>query len=64
MSVNGRDICSKKCAKQYADKVDFVQTVKVKPGIKTNLSGSIEIMICNNKECLPPAKQEFSIALK
>jgi len=50
--------------KQYADKVDFVQTVKVKPGIKTNLSGSIEFMLCNNKECLPPAKQEFSIALK
>jgi len=49
---------------QYSDKVDFVQIVKVKSGAKTNITGSVEFMLCNNKECLPPAKQEFSIALK
>ena len=50
--------------KQYSDKVDFVQTVKVKPGIKTNISGTVAYMLCNNKECLPPAQKTFLVELK
>ncbi len=50
--------------KQYSNKVTFVQNVKVKAGVKTNFTGSIEYMLCNNKECLPPATQAFSIQLK
>ncbi len=49
--------------KQFSDKVDFVQTVTVKPGIKTSMNGTIEFMTCNDHECLPPTKQKFSIVL-
>jgi thiol:disulfide interchange protein DsbD len=50
--------------KQYSNKVDFVQTVKVKANVKTTLNGAVEFMTCNDHECLPPTKQQFSIALK
>jgi DsbC/DsbD-like thiol-disulfide interchange protein len=49
---------------QYADKVDFVQVVKVKGKIKTNLSGSTTFQICTNEKCLPPTTTKFSIALE
>lgn len=47
----------------YADKVVFSQLVKLKAPVKTNLSGSVEYMVCNDEMCLPPAKQKFSIPL-
>lgn len=47
----------------FADKVQFVQTVKVKPGIKTNLSGTIEYMVCDDSRCLPPVKKSFDLKL-
>lgn len=49
--------------KQFSNKVDFVQTVKLKADAKTNISGSIEYMVCNDKECLPPKTEKFSILL-
>ena len=50
--------------KQFSNKVVFVQQVKVKGKAKTSLSGSLDFMTCNNRECLPPKTQKFSIALK
>jgi hypothetical protein len=49
--------------KQFSDKVDFVQVVTVKGTVKTNLAGKVEYMLCDDKQCLPPASQSFSIAL-
>lgn len=49
---------------QYSGKVDFVQTIKIKGTVKTSVTGSIEYMVCNDKECLPPKKDSFSIPLK
>jgi hypothetical protein len=49
--------------KQFSDKVDFVQVVTVKGTVKTNLTGKVEYMLCDDKQCLPPATQQFSIAL-
>lgn len=49
---------------QFSDKVVFVQKVEVKGKAKTTLTGSVEFMTCNDRECLPPATQKFSIALK
>jgi thiol:disulfide interchange protein DsbD len=49
--------------KQFSDKVDFVQIVTVKGTVKTNLTGKVEYMLCDEKQCLPPASQSFSIAL-
>lgn len=50
--------------KYFEGKVDFVQTVKVKANAKTNISGSIEYMACNNEQCLPPKTVQFSVALQ
>ncbi|MES2005902.1 MAG: protein-disulfide reductase DsbD domain-containing protein [Bacteroidota bacterium] len=50
--------------KQFSDKVDFVQIVTLKKPVKTNISGSIEFMVCNDHECLPPATKKFSISIK
>lgn len=50
--------------KQFAGKVDFVQTVKLKKPLKTNVAGTIEFMVCDDTQCLPPSTQKFSIALK
>jgi hypothetical protein len=51
-------------ANQYADKVDFVQVVKLKANVKTNLTGSVEYQTCDDKKCLPPKTVNFSIAVK
>ena len=47
----------------YKDKVDFIQTVKLKSNIKTNITGKLEFMACNDEQCLPPAEVPFTIAL-
>jgi hypothetical protein len=49
--------------KYFSENVDFVQVVKLKSKAKTNFSGSVEFMVCNDQQCLPPATQKFSIAL-
>jgi DsbC/DsbD-like thiol-disulfide interchange protein len=51
-------------ANQYAGKVDFVQVVKLKGNVKTNLTGSVEFQTCDDKKCLPPKTVNFSIAIK
>jgi DsbC/DsbD-like thiol-disulfide interchange protein len=48
----------------YSDNVSFVQTVKVKNGIKTNLSGTVEYMVCDDSQCLPPVKKTFALTLQ
>ena len=47
----------------YADKVEFVQVVKLKANAKTSVNGEIEFMVCNDEKCLPPRKIPFSIKL-
>jgi hypothetical protein len=48
--------------KFFDENVDFVQTVKVNPGTK-KVSGTIEYMVCNDKQCLPPKTIAFDISL-
>src|SRR5215204_3115505 len=50
--------------KQFSNKVDFIQTVKLRGKAKTVLNGTIDFMTCNNKECLPPSTQKFSVVLQ
>ena len=50
-------------ANQYSHKVTFVQKVKVKGKVKTNVSGKLEFQTCDDKKCLPPKTVNFSIAL-
>jgi len=51
-------------ANQYSETVDFVQVVKTKSSVKTNLAGSVEYQTCDDKKCLPPKTVNFSVALK
>lgn len=50
--------------KQFSNKVIFVQKIKLKSSVKTSLNGSVEFMVCNDHECLPPSTEKFSIELK
>ncbi len=49
--------------KYYEKSVEFVQVVKVRGSAKSNLAGKVEFMVCNEKECLPPATVDFSVAI-
>ena len=48
----------------FSDKVQFVQTVTVKSVVKTNISGTVEYMVCNDSKCLPPVKKSFDLKLQ
>ena len=50
--------------KYYGDEVDFIQTVKVRGNLKTNIVATVEYMTCDDHQCLPPTKKTFSVALK
>ena len=45
----------------YENSVDFVQTVKLKSNVKTNLAGKVEFMVCNDKQCLPPSEVDINV---
>ena len=47
----------------YKDKVEFVQLVKLKAPVRTNVQGSLEYMACTNQQCMPPVTVKFSVAL-
>lgn len=48
--------------KYFEESVDFIQLVKVTPDTK-KVSGTVEYMVCNDKQCLPPKTVVFDIAL-
>jgi hypothetical protein len=49
---------------QYFDgNATFVQTVTVKGKVKTTLTGTVEYMVCNETQCLPPKTIPFKVNL-
>lgn len=50
--------------KQFSDKVEFVQVVKLKANVKTSAEVAVEFMTCNDKTCLPPSTKKFTVAIK
>lgn len=42
----------------------YTQTIKVPGGIKTNISGSVAYMVCDDRQCLPPSKKTFDLKLQ
>lgn len=52
----------KSVLKFYENKVDFVQYVKVNPNTKS-VKGTLEYMVCDNRQCLPPKDIDFEINL-
>lgn len=51
-------------ANQYSTSVTFVQKVKLKANVKTNFTGNVEYQTCDDHQCLPPKKVNFSVAIK
>jgi hypothetical protein len=49
--------------KYYEKNVDFVQTVTAKSGAKSNLTGKVEFMVCNDKQCLPPSEVDIKVSV-
>lgn len=47
--------------KYYEKTVDFVQKVKVRSAAATVVKGSVNYVVCNDKQCLPPKDVPFSI---
>lgn len=47
----------------FNSRVDFVQKVTTRANIKTNISGTIKYMVCNDRECLPPRSVPFQLAI-
>jgi len=45
----------------YEDVVNFVQTIKLKGKVKTNVAGKVQFMVCNDSRCLPPATIDFKV---
>lgn len=59
-----RDNKLKVSANQYSKKVDFVQVVKLKADIKTNVTGEVYYQTCNDEKCLPGKKVKFTIPIQ
>ncbi|WP_315821449.1 protein-disulfide reductase DsbD domain-containing protein [Paraflavitalea speifideaquila] len=49
--------------KYYSEEVNFVQVVKVKGNVKTNITGTVEYMTCDDRQCMPPTSKAFNIQL-
>jgi len=49
--------------KYFEGKADFVQIVTIVGNVKTNVSGEVESMICNDRTCMPPITEKFNIRL-
>jgi len=58
-----KDEASGIMANQYANKVDFIQVVRLKANVRTNVSGSLTYQVCTDEMCLPPRTEAFSIPL-
>ncbi|MBN8835969.1 MAG: hypothetical protein J0I09_01800 [Sphingobacteriia bacterium] len=48
----------------YSNTVSFVQVIKTRGKAKTNISGTVEYMVCDDEQCLPPTKKAFDITIQ
>ncbi len=48
--------------KYFESSVTFTQLVKLKPGNK-KITGTVNYMVCNDRQCLPPKEVEFKIKM-
>ena len=50
--------------KQFSNSVNFVQLIKLKAAVKTSVVGTVEFMVCNDSQCLPPTTNRFSLSIQ
>lgn len=63
-AVSMKDPSTGENVKFFSNQVSFVQVIKLKAAVKTNITGAVEFMSCDDKQCLPPTSRNFSIALQ
>jgi DsbC/DsbD-like thiol-disulfide interchange protein len=49
--------------KYYENQVDFVQKVTVKGKLPIKVKGTVEFMVCDDHQCLPPKDLDFNITV-
>lgn len=49
--------------KYYENQVNFIQKVTVKGKAATKVKGTVEYMVCDDHQCLPPKEVEFAISV-
>ena len=47
----------------YSENAVFVQKIKFTDASKVKIKGQVEFMACNDKNCLPPTKKQFTLVL-
>jgi thiol:disulfide interchange protein DsbD len=62
--VSMKDPSSGEMVKFYTNNVDIVQVYKLKANVKTNITGTLEYMTCDDERCLPPSTKTFSVSLQ
>jgi len=62
--VKMKDPSSGEIAKFYENTLDIVQVFKLKASVKTNITGEVEYMTCDDTQCLPPTTKSFSVSLQ
>lgn len=62
--ISMKDPSTMEMVKFYEKTVDLVQLVTLKAPVKTNITGSVEFMACDDRQCLPPTTKTFTIALQ
>ena len=62
--VTMKDPSTGEMVKFYEGSVDLVQVVTLKANVKTNFTGSVEFMSCDDRQCLPPTTKQFTISLQ
>jgi thiol:disulfide interchange protein DsbD len=59
--INQLDPATKTRSRYYAGQVIFIQKVYRKKKVNTTLNGTIEFMVCDDRQCLPPSTVKFQL---
>ena len=62
-TITANDPSTGEKVKFHEKTFNAVYTVNLKSAVKTNLTGTLEFMACDDKQCLPPKEVKFSVAL-
>jgi hypothetical protein len=63
-AVSMKDPSTGTNVKFYTGQVVFTQKIKLKAPVKTNITGNLEFMACDDKQCLAPTTKAFNIDLQ
>jgi len=49
---------------EVGPQIEFLEILKIKDNVKTNIKGSLSYMMCNDKQCLPPKEVAFDLPVQ